>query len=209
MTPVPRVCFDGEHDAANAAQEGCFFRRVSQCAHKEYACLTSNAQIFRVFRWNGASMLDDRDRKLLSLLQENADQSVAVLAETIRLSLSACSRRIQRLEEAGYISRRIAVLDRDRIGVPTTVFALIKTTQHSDDWIDGFRRIIRDIPEIVEVHRLTGNYDYILKIVLPRVEHYDVIYKQIVRKTELFDVSASISMEVLKSGGALPVDYAL
>ena len=154
-------------------------------------------------------MLDDRDRKLLGLLQEDADQSVTVLAEKISLSLSACSRRIQRLEEAGYIARRIAVLDRDRIGVPTTVFALIKTTQHSDEWIDGFRRIIRDIPEIVEVHRLTGNYDYILKIVLPRVEHYDVIYKQIVRRTELFDVSASISMEVLKSGGAFPVDYAV
>jgi Lrp/AsnC family transcriptional regulator len=154
-------------------------------------------------------MLDDRDRRLLALLQEDADQSVSVLAERISLSLSACSRRIQRLEEAGYIARRIAVLDRARIGVPTTVFALIKTTQHSDDWIDSFRRIIRDIPEIVEVHRLTGNYDYILKIVLPRVEHYDVIYKQIVRKTELFDVSASISMEVLKSGGALPVDYAI
>ncbi|KQR68946.1 ArsR family transcriptional regulator [Rhizobium sp. Leaf384] len=154
-------------------------------------------------------MLDDRDRKLLGLLQENADQSVTVLAERISLSLSACSRRIQRLEEAGYIARRIAVLDRDRIGVPTTVFALIKTTQHSDEWIDSFRRIIRDIPEIVEVHRLTGNYDYILKIVLPRVEHYDVIYKQIVRKTELFDVSASISMEVLKSGAAFPVDYAV
>ena len=92
--------------------------------------------------------------------------------------------------------------------MPTTVFALIKTAHHSDDWIELFRRAIGDIAEIVEAHRLTGNYDYILKIVLPRVEHYDVVYKQIVRKVELFDVSASISMEVLKSGAALPVAYA-
>ena len=92
--------------------------------------------------------------------------------------------------------------------MPTTVFALIKTAHHSDDWIEKFRRAISDIPEIVEAHRLTGNYDYIVKVVLPRVEHYDVVYKQIVRKVELFDVSASISMEVLKSGTAVPVGYA-
>jgi len=153
-------------------------------------------------------VLDERDRKILSLLQDDASLSVGDLAERVSLSLSACSRRIQRLEEAGYVARRIVVLDRDKMGVPTTVFALIKTAHHSDDWIDIFRRVIADIPEIVEAHRLTGNYDYILKVVLPRVEHYDVIYKQIVRKVELFDVSASISMEVLKSGMAVPVDYA-
>lgn len=153
-------------------------------------------------------MLDERDRKILSLLQEDASLSVGDLADKVSLSISACSRRIQRLEETGYVARRIAVLDRDRMGVPTTVYALIKTAHHADDWIDTFRKVIADIPEIVEAHRLTGNYDYILKVVLPRVEHYDVIYKQIVRKVELFDVSASISMEVLKSGMALPVEYA-
>ena len=153
-------------------------------------------------------MLDERDRKLLMLLQQDASVAMGDLAERVSLSLSACSRRIQRLEEAGYVTRRIVVLDRERMGVPTTVFALIKTAHHSDDWIEKFRRAISDIPEIVEAHRLTGNYDYILKVVLPRVEHYDVIYKQIVRKVELFDVSASISMEVLKSGMAVPVDYA-
>lgn len=153
-------------------------------------------------------MLDERDRKILSLLQEDASLSVGDLADKVSLSISACSRRIQRLEETGYVARRIAVLDRDRMGVPTTVYALIKTAHHSDDWIDTFRKVIADIPEIVEAHRLTGNYDYILKVVLPRVEHYDVIYKQIVRKVELFDVSASISMEILKSGMSVPVEYA-
>ncbi len=153
-------------------------------------------------------MIDDRDRKILALLQEDASLSVGDLSEKVHLSVSACSRRIQRLEDTGYVARRIAVLDRARMGVPTTVFALIKTAHHADDWIEDFRRAISDIPEIVEAHRLTGNYDYILKVVLPRVEHYDVIYKQIVRKVELFDVSASISMEVLKSGMAVPVDYA-
>jgi Lrp/AsnC family transcriptional regulator len=142
------------------------------------------------------------------MLQKDAGISVTDLAERVALSISACSRRIQRLEESGHIARRIVVLDREKMGVPTTVFALVKTAHHSDEWTETFRRIISDIPEIVEAHRLTGNHDYILKIVLPRVEHYDVIYKQIVRKIELFDVSASISMELLKGGTAIPVGYA-
>ncbi|WP_075292815.1 Lrp/AsnC family transcriptional regulator [Pararhizobium arenae] len=153
-------------------------------------------------------MLDERDKKILTLLQDDASLQIGALAERVHLSVSACSRRIQRLEETGYIARRIVVLDREKMGVPTTVFALVKTTHHADDWIDLFRKVIADIPEIVEAHRLTGNYDYILKVVLPRVEHYDTIYKQIVRKVELFDVSASISMEILKSGAGVPVDYA-
>lgn len=157
----------------------------------------------------GIIMLDDRDRKILDVLQADAGISVSDLAGRVALSVSACSRRIQKLEEDGYIARRIAVLDRARMGVPTTVYALVKTAHHTDEWIEIFRKAISDIPEIVEAHRLTGNYDYILKVVLPRVEHYDVVYKAIVRKVELFDVSASISMEVLKSGTAVPVGYAL
>lgn len=153
-------------------------------------------------------MLDDRDRKLLAQLQADADVSVGVLAEQVSLSVSACSRRILRLQEAGYIRRRVALLDREAMGVPTTVFALVRTAHHSEEWMEDFRRAIRDVPEIVEVHRLTGNYDYILKIVLPRVEHYDVIYKALVRRIELFDVSAAISMEVMKSGETIPVAHA-
>ena len=152
-------------------------------------------------------MLDDRDRRILDLLQTDAVMPVADVAEQVALSPSACSRRIQKLEESGYIARRVAVLDRERIGVPTTVFALIKTA-HSDDWIESFRKAISDIGEIVEAHRLTGSYDYILKVVLPRVEHYDVVYRRLVKRIELFDVSAFISMEVLKNGGSSPVDYA-
>ncbi|HEX2147884.1 MAG TPA: Lrp/AsnC family transcriptional regulator [Pseudorhizobium sp.] len=153
-------------------------------------------------------MLDERDRKILGLLQKDAALPVAEVAAQVALSASACSRRIQRLEEAGYIARRVAVLDREMVGVPTTVFALIKTAHHSDDWIEKFRSAISDIGEIVEAHRLTGSYDYILKVVLPRVEHYDVVYRRLVKRIELFDVSAFISMEVLKGGESLPVDYA-
>ncbi|WP_113447311.1 Lrp/AsnC family transcriptional regulator [Rhizobium cremeum] len=154
-------------------------------------------------------MIDDRDRKILDALQRDASIPLADLAELVSLSASACSRRIQRLEETGYISKRIALLDREKIGVPTTVFALVKTAHHSDDWIETFRGAIADIAEIVEAHRLTGSYDYLLKVVLPQVEHYDVVYRRLVKRIELFDVSAFISMETLKSGQAVPVGYAV
>jgi Lrp/AsnC family transcriptional regulator len=153
-------------------------------------------------------MLDERDRKILALLQADAATGVTDLAAAVNLSVSACSRRILRLEDEGYIIGRRAVLDRVKLGLPTTVFALVKTSRHSDDWVDSFRRVIATIPEIVEAHRLTGVYDYILKIVLPRVEHYDVIYKQIIRQVEMFDVSASISMEALKDAAVIPTRYA-
>lgn len=153
-------------------------------------------------------MLDDRDRKILSILQKDAAIAVGVVADRVALSVSACSRRITRLEAEGYISRRIVVLDREKMGVPTIVFALVKTTRHSDEWVENFRRAISEIPEVVEAHRLTGNYDYLLKILLPRAEHYDHVYKAIIGKVELFDVSASISMEVMKADEGMPVGYA-
>jgi Lrp/AsnC family transcriptional regulator len=152
-------------------------------------------------------MLDDRDRKILALLQTDADLAVTDIAEQVALSVSACSRRIAKLKDDGFVERVVARLDRRRMNLPTTVFVIVKTNHHAADWLDGFRRALADIPEIVEVHRLTGNFDYILKVVLPNVEHYDVIYKRLVQRVELFDVSAYISMETLKREIALPTSY--
>ncbi len=153
-------------------------------------------------------LLDDRDRRLLTLLQEDCARSLTDLAAVVHLSVSACARRIQRLREGGLIAREVAVLDRDKAGLPTTVFVLIRSGRHSMDWLEHFRRAVGDIPEIVEVHRLTGNADYIAKIVLPTVEHYDVIYKQLISRIELFDVSAYISMERIKDSPILPTGHA-
>ena len=153
-------------------------------------------------------MLDDRDRKLLSLLQLNAETPVADLATAVALSPSACSRRIARLRDEGYISGCAMLLNRRQVGLPTTVFVIVRTAQHSQGWLKAFHEAVAGIPEIVEVHRLTGNFDYILKLVLPDVEHYDVIYKQLVSKVELFDMSAYISMETVKVESVLPTNYA-
>ncbi len=162
-----------------------------------------NAEPFVSF----SPLLDERDRRLLAFLQDDSETPLAMLAERLALSPSACSRRIQRLKEGGYIARSAAVLDRRRMGLPTTIFVLLRTAHHAPDWLDRFRAAVLDIPEIVEVHRLTGNFDYILKIALPNVEHYDVIYKRLVSRIELFDVSAYISMETLKADGGIPTAY--
>lgn len=153
-------------------------------------------------------MIDSYDRAILALLQADADMPVIEIADRVCLSASACSRRIARLKEEGTIARRVALLDRARMGVPTTVFIVVKTTRHTADWLALFRTTVIDIPEIVEVHRLTGNFDYILKVVLPNVEHYDTIYKQLVHRIELADVSAYISMETLKLETAVPTSHA-
>lgn len=153
-------------------------------------------------------VLDERDRKILSLLQADADTPVTDIAEAVALSASACSRRIARLREDGYIARTTAELDRRRMGLPTTVFVIIRTGSHAADWLEKFHAAVATIPEIVEVHRLTGNFDYILKMVLPNVEHYDVVYKQLVGRIELFDMSAYISMETVKLSRGVPTHYA-
>lgn len=153
-------------------------------------------------------MLDDRDRKLLTLLQQDADTPLALLAERVHLSVSACSRRVARLKELGYVSHQVAILDRKKAGLPTTIFVVLNAARHSAEWLEAFRGAVAAIPEIVEVHRLTGNFDYIAKIVLPNVEHYDVVYKRLVALVPLRDVSAYISMETMKAGTALPTDFA-
>lgn len=153
-------------------------------------------------------MLDDRDRKLLDLLQRDADSALTDLSERVNLSPSACSRRITRLREEGYIDRPVMVLDRARMNVATTVFVMVKTAHHTADWLERFRAGVIDIPEIVEVHRLAGNLDYIIKIVVTDIAHYDAIYKRLVSRIDLFDVSAYISMETLKNEFAVPTGYA-
>lgn len=152
-------------------------------------------------------MIDDRDRKLLALLQEDAELPVNDMAERVSLSVSACWRRIRRLSSEGYVSRRVAVLNRRKMNVPTTIYVLIRTSDHSIAWLETFRKAVADIPEIVEAYRLTGNIDYLLKVILPDVEHWDLIYKRLVNSVNFLDVSSYISMEEMKSTGLIPTSY--
>ncbi len=152
--------------------------------------------------------IDNFDRRLLALLQENASLSVNELAERVGLSPSPCWRRIQKLEAEGYIRARVALLDPRKMNLGVTVFAAIRTNQHSVEWLAAFSRAVVDIPEIVEVYRMSGQIDYMLRIVVPDIDAYDRVYKKLIAAIELYDVSSTFAMEVLKSTTVLPVDYA-
>ncbi len=153
-------------------------------------------------------LLDRVDRALLKHLQVDASLSLNALAEAVKLSPTPCWRRIQRMEAAGIIRKRVALLDAAAINVGVTVFVSVKTSQHNSEWLARFAKVIAVIPEVVEVYRMSGDIDYLLRVVVPDIAGYDAVYKKLIKDIELFDVSSSFAMEQLKYTTALPLDYA-
>ncbi len=133
--------------------------------------------------------------------------SLAEIAEQINLSTTPCWRRIQRLESDGVVTGRVAVLDPNKINVGITVFAAIKTDQHNADWLNDFAREVASVPEVVEIYRMAGDIDYLLKIVVPDIQGYDRVYKAMIEKIKFFDISSMFAMERIKHTTALPLSY--
>ena len=152
--------------------------------------------------------MDKKDKEILSILQRNGATPLAELAQAVHLSSTPCWRRVQKLHESGVIRGQVALCDAARLNVGVTVFVAIRTSQHSDAWMKRFVQGTRDIPEIVEIYRMSGDVDYLLKVVVPDIAGYDAVYKRLIKAVELQDVSSSFAMEVLKSTTALPLDYA-
>ena len=152
--------------------------------------------------------MDDIDRHILSCLQQDATQSVADVAERVGLSTTPCWRRIQILEREGIIKGRVALLDAGKLNVGVTVFVRLKTSQHNTEWMETFAKKVSDIPEVVEIYRMSGDVDYLLRVVVPDIAAYDHVYKRLVAAAEFFDVSSSFAMECIKSTTELPVRYA-
>ena len=152
--------------------------------------------------------MDDLDRKILALLQADAGLSLAEIAERVGLSTTPCWRRIQNLERDGVIRGRVALLDPGKLNVGVTVFVRVRTSQHSYAWLERFARAVEEVEEVMEVYRLGGDIDYLLRIVVPDIASYDDVYKQLIRRIDLSDVSSSFAMETLKQKTALPLGYA-
>lgn len=150
---------------------------------------------------------DEIDRRILELLQADADQPVNQIAEAVGLTPTPCWRRIKRLEEAGVIRGRVAVVDQARANVGMTVFIGVTAPRHEMSWLNKFRALIDDIPEIVEAYRLTGATDYILKVVVPDISTYDQVYKKMIAQLDFSQIDSSISMEELKFTTAVPTKY--
>lgn len=154
------------------------------------------------------TVLDSRDRQILEILQDDAMTPITAIAERVGLSTTPCWRRIQRLERDGVIRRRVALLDAASLNVPVSVFVAVRTNRHSAAWVAQFRRTLDAIPEIVEAYRMSGEIDYLLRVVVPDIAGYDLVYKQLIDKIEFADVTSSFSMEELKHTTALPLNYA-
>jgi Lrp/AsnC family transcriptional regulator len=152
--------------------------------------------------------MDDIDRRILACLQEDSTLPVEEIAKRAGLSASPCWRRIQKLEAAGVIAKRVALLDPDRMNVGVTVFVAVRTNQHNAEWAERFCRGVARVPEVVEFYRMSGEIDYLLRVVVPDIAAYDGVYKRLIKIADLFDVSSSFAMERIKYTTALPVDYA-
>ena len=150
------------------------------------------------------SQLDRQDRVILAKIQADASQSVGELAEQVGMSKSACWRRLQKLEEMGVIRERVALLDANALNLSLTVYISVRTNQHNDDWAARFQQATEQIPGVLEVYRMSGDLDYLIKAVVVDMPDYDRLYKRLI-KADIYDVSSSFVMETIKHTTRLPL----
>ncbi len=153
--------------------------------------------------------MDKFDKAILEAMQDDASLSVAQIADKASLSKTACWHRIQKLEGEGVITKKVTLLDAKKINLGLTVYMVIRTNRHDQEWLDEFANAVTNIPEILEINRLSGDIDYLLRAVVPDMEGYDKMYKKLISTTSLYDVSSSFVMEEVKNTTTLPLDYIL
>lgn len=170
-----------------------------------YAVLRSDRLFLPNLAMTEIISLDRVDRRILAILQDDATVSVANIAEQVGLSATPCWKRIKRFERAGVIERRVAILNREQLGLGVTVIVAIRTARHSDEWLETFATGVAKIPEVVEFYRMSGEIDYLLKVVARDIADYDRIYRKLTKVADLHDVSSSFAMQEIKSTTALPL----
>ncbi len=151
--------------------------------------------------------MDRIDRKILACLQEDAAVPVAEVAERVGLSTTPCWRRIQNLEKSGVIRRRVALLDAAKLNCGVTVFVRLRTSQHNYTWLEKFSTAVASMDEVVEFYRMSGDIDYLLRIVVADIASYDAVYKRLIQAADFAEVSSSFALEEIKYTTALPLRY--
>lgn len=149
--------------------------------------------------------MDAIDRKILVALQENADISIADLADRVGLSQTPCWKRIQKLEATGVILGKVALVAPERIGLGLTVFVQIETAEHSSSWLEGFSARISAMPEVMEFYRMAGDVDYMLRVAVADMAAYDAFYKRLISAFALKNVTSRFAMERIKSTTAYAI----
>ena len=152
------------------------------------------------------NMLDRYDYAILSALQADGCLSIAGLSDKVGLSTTPCWKRLKRLEQDGYIETRVAIVNRQKVGLPVTVFVSITTTEHDEKWLNKFAAAVVALPEVLEFHRMSGSIDYLLKVVTTDIGGYDRFYKKLIKTAHLTGVSSAFSMEQIKFTTALPLE---
>lgn len=143
--------------------------------------------------------MDGTDRKILDALQNDATLSIAEIGERVGLSATPCWKRIQRLEAEGVIQRRVALLDPEKVGLGLTVFVQVEAPDHSAGWLARFAEAVTAMPEVLEFHRMAGDVDYMLRVVVADMQAYDAFYKRLIEALPLKNVTSRFAMERIKS----------
>ena len=149
--------------------------------------------------------MDAIDRKILAVVQEDASLSVAEIGQRVGLSSTPCWKRLQRLEADRVITRRVALIDPEKIGLGITVFVSIETGDHSQEWLKRFAEVVGSMPEVMEFYRMAGDVDYMLRVVVHDMQSYDAFYKKLIATVPLKNVTSRFAMERIKSTTALPI----
>lgn len=149
--------------------------------------------------------LDKKNRLILKQLQIDASISIEQLAEKVSLSRNACWRRVRAMEDAGLITKRVALLDADKLGLPLVALVQVRTNQHEADWLGKFRETVLDMPEVVAAWRMSGDLDYVLRVRVDSVAGYDAFYQRLIQRVPMSDVSASFVLEEMKETTELPL----
>ncbi len=151
--------------------------------------------------------MNDIDKKILSILQINADIPIAELSKKVNLSATPCWARINKLYKQGYIKKKVAVVDRLKANLSVVVFVQVRTKQHSDEWTKKFKKAITEMDEVIELYRLSGTVDYMFKVLVPSIEKYNEFYEKLTQKIDFFEVTSSFAMEEIKQTSILPLKY--
>jgi Lrp/AsnC family transcriptional regulator len=149
--------------------------------------------------------MDEIDRQLLHMLQQDATLSIALMAERVGLSATPCWKRIQKLEAAGVITRRVAVVDPARVGVGLSVLVSIEAGEHTPEWLQRFSDGVAAMPEVMEVYRMAGDVDYVLRVAVADMAEYDAFYKRLIAVAPMRNVTSRFAMERMKHTTAYPL----
>ena len=150
--------------------------------------------------------MDAIDIKLLKLLQNNAELTVQELSSEVHLSTTPCWKRINQLKDNGYISKTVAIVDRKKVNSNVTAMVSVRVTDHNQERIQHFSKVIKEIPEVIECYRMSGETDYLLKVVVSDIESYDIFYKNLIENVRSLKVTSNFAIEEIKSTTEIPLN---